>query len=283
LTVGAPTTTPTGGTVTFSNPSSASIAEAAGTATITATISPQLPADETVTVTITPSGTAARDTDYTLSTTDGTLTGNMWTLPTQSASATLTVTANDTPGITTDRSLTLAFSGTTSTGGWSITDASHSITINNDDIAKNKVGFAAASKTITVDEDVGTTSLMMQLSNADGTPYTINTPIINFKVRTSGDTNSSDYSISFTNGINDGTWFNNGIVSIFQGGSFTGGLVPVTVTVTDDNTNEGTETFTLTMELDGTADGTGGVFFPKDSWEIDPDNNTVTLTINDDD
>ena len=147
LTVGAPTTTPTGGTVTFSDPSSASIAEAAGTATITATISPQLPADETVTVTIAPSGTAMKGTDYELSASSGTLTGNTWTLPTQSTSATLTITAKDTPGITTNRSLTLAFSGTTSTGGWSITDASRNITITDDDGAR--IGWSIAMVTHT--------------------------------------------------------------------------------------------------------------------------------------
>ncbi|MCY4052370.1 MAG: hypothetical protein OXE98_00655, partial [Hyphomicrobiales bacterium] len=147
LTVGAPTTTPTGGTVTFSDPSSASIAEAAGTATITATISPQLPADETVTVTIAPSGTAMKGTDYELSASSGTLTGNTWTLPTQSTSATLTITAKDTPGITANRSLTLAFSGTTSTGGWSITDASRNITITDDDGAR--IGWSIAMVTHT--------------------------------------------------------------------------------------------------------------------------------------
>ncbi len=153
------------------------------------------------------------------------------------------------------------------------------LTIEDPPSTKNKVGFATASQTITVGENVGTTSLMMQLSNADGTPYTLSVPSpMNFRVRTSGDTNSSDFSVSFTDG-NDGVWFNTGVVSIFQGRSFTGGLVPFTVTVTDDSTSESTEAFTLTMELDAP----GGVSFPTETWEIDPSNNTVTLTINDND
>ena len=63
-------------TVTFSNPSSSSIAEEGGTATVTATINRPIPEKETATVTITPGGDAIAGTDYDLSVSGGVLNGN---------------------------------------------------------------------------------------------------------------------------------------------------------------------------------------------------------------
>lgn len=274
-------TTPPGGTVTFSNPTLSTIAEIGGSTIITATISPQLPADETVTVAVTPSGTAVQDTDYELSVSGGTLAGNMWTLPTQASGARLTVATKENPGITNDISFTLAFSGATSTGGWSITAASHDFTIDNGAIAKNRIGFAVAGGTITVDEDVRTTPLTMQLSNKDGTPYTGRTVSLHMQASVAGATNSNDYQVGFdvVSAVPQALWVNTGSsagnIIIFSGVNHNQGLIALTITVTDDMIDEGTgETFTISI-----AERRA---FPA-GWEIDPNNDSFTLTINDND
>ena len=120
-------------TVTFSAPSSANIAEAGGTATITATINRPIPSGETADVAVTPGGNAVQGDDYELSVSGGTLNGNTWTLPTQAGTATLTVTAKDTPDVPSDRSLALGFAGATLPAGWSVAAATRDININNDD------------------------------------------------------------------------------------------------------------------------------------------------------
>ena len=142
-------------TVTFGSPSSNSIAENAGSATIAATINMAIPEGTTPppTITITPSeGSGQTDArmgiDYSLSLSSashGTLEGNTWTLPTGAGSggstreAVLVIEAMDTPGIVVDRSFTLDFAGTLGTG-WAATAASHTITITNDD-EPGTVGF----------------------------------------------------------------------------------------------------------------------------------------------
>ena len=259
-------------TITFSDPSSESIAEEGGTGIITVTINQPIPQDETLTVAITPGGDAVKDTDYELSVSGGELNGNTWTLPTQVGTAMLTVTAKDTPDTKSDRTLTLGFAGETIPDGWSVTDVSRSITIDNDDVPKNKIGFATASKTITVSEDVGTTVLMLQLSNDDGTPYTGNTVTLNMQASVA---NNDDFEIDFDD-ENEGIWFNEGHVTIFAEKTYEGGLIPLTITVADDEDNEGTETFTISIAA-------RPIGFPTDSWEVDEDNDNFTLNINDND
>ena len=120
-------------TITFSAPSSASIAEEGGIATITATINNPIPASKTASVTVTPHGSAVRGSDYRLSVSGGSLSGNTWTLPAGVSGASLAVTAVDNSVDAEDKTLTLDFAETSLPDGWSIGSSSHVITIVDND------------------------------------------------------------------------------------------------------------------------------------------------------
>ncbi|MCY4049159.1 MAG: hypothetical protein OXF24_06200, partial [Hyphomicrobiales bacterium] len=83
------------------------------------------------------------------------------------------------------------------------------------------------------------------------------------------------FSIGFDD-ENEGFWFDNGHVTLFAEKTYVGGLVPLTITITDDEGIEGTETFTISIAA-------RPIGFPTDSWEVDEDNNSFTLNINDND
>ena len=125
-------------TVTFSAPSSAHIAEEGGIATITANIEQPMPGSfQAVGVTVVPGGGAVRGTDYRLSVSGGSLSGNMWTLPTQAPNATLTVEAIGNSVDSEDKTLTLGFVGAGLPDGWSIGSThTHTITIADDDVTE---------------------------------------------------------------------------------------------------------------------------------------------------
>ena len=142
---------PSDNTVTFSEPSLSDIYENGGIATITATINNPILAGKTASITITPGGTAVRDTDYTLSVSGGSLSGNTWTLPTGQSTATLTVTAiEDEIDESPDETIELAFSaGTfpqlTLPPGWTATEITHTITIDEDDPPNVSLNYSGST------------------------------------------------------------------------------------------------------------------------------------------
>ena len=120
-------------TITFATPSSASIAEEGGIATIAATINNPIPASKTASVTVIPHGSAVGGTDYNLSVSGGSLSGNTWTLPAGVSGALLAVTAVDNSVDAEDKTLTLDFAETSLPDGWSIGSSSRAITIVDND------------------------------------------------------------------------------------------------------------------------------------------------------
>ena len=125
---------PSDNTITFSEPSLSDIYEKGGTATITATINNPILAGKTASIAITPGGTAVRDTDYTLSVSGGSLSGNTWTLPTGQSTATLTVTAiEDAIAESPNETVELALAGSSLPAGWTVTETTHTITIDEND------------------------------------------------------------------------------------------------------------------------------------------------------
>ena len=127
--------------ITFSVPSSGEISERGGSANITATINQPIPAGETATVAITPSGDAT-SADYNFSVSGGSISDNIWTLPTQASSATLTVVAVDNSVAAEDKTLRLGFTSASLPPGWRVS----ANTYRNIDILEDekggKVGFA---------------------------------------------------------------------------------------------------------------------------------------------
>ena len=109
---------PSDNTITFGELAAGSIAEGAST-TVTATINEQIPAGETATIFVTPSD------HYVLSTTgtdNGSVSGNIWTLPTGQSDAELTITAVDDTTINADKALTIGFGAHSLPSGWSAED-----------------------------------------------------------------------------------------------------------------------------------------------------------------
>ena len=125
--------------ITFSEPSSASIAEEGGVATVTATVNQPMPVSVgAVAVTVTPGGSAVRDTDYRLSVSGGSLSGNTWTLPAQASNAELIVTAIGNSVDAEDKTLTLDFAAAgLLPDGWALGHTYASpITIVDDDVTE---------------------------------------------------------------------------------------------------------------------------------------------------
>ncbi|MCY4048472.1 MAG: hypothetical protein OXF24_02680, partial [Hyphomicrobiales bacterium] len=123
-------------TVTFAAPSPAIISENGGVATITAAINRPALSGGAPVVAITPSGSAnSGDYSFSVAAGNGSLSGNTWTLPTGTDSATLTVTTadnnNDDSG---NKTLTLGFADAPSMPtGWNVSGtASRTITITDD-------------------------------------------------------------------------------------------------------------------------------------------------------
>ena len=157
-------------TITFFAPSSASIAEEGGASTIAATINRPIPTGETATVTVTPSGSAVKDTDYRLLVSEGSLSGNTWMLPTQASDAILTVEAIGNSVDAEDKTLTLNFAGAESPSGWSIGARTHTITIIDDEVDEATVEFAKLTTQIKEGE---TGDLKVLLSRELSRPITV--------------------------------------------------------------------------------------------------------------
>ena len=165
-------------TITFTEPSSASIAEEGGIATIAATIFNPMPAfTEAATITVTPGGNAVRGTDYRLSVSGGSLSGNTWTLPTESSNATLTVTAVGNSVEDGDKTLTLNFAGASLPLGWNVRGTyTRTVTVVDDDVTEDEtpevveasVGFVKSSSTV-----VGGSSTFLPITLSKPLPQTL--------------------------------------------------------------------------------------------------------------
>ena len=220
-------------TITFSAPSSASIAEEGGTGTITATINNPIPASKTASVTVTSHGSAVRGSDYRLSVSGGSLSGNTWTLPAGVSGASLIVTAVDNSVDAEDKTLTLDFAGTSLPDGWSIESSSHAVTIVDDDSSPEfvpvTVSFATHISEVKEGDDV---ELQVELSKPlpqISQPVTLNIVASGTAVQ------GTDYEISpATLTIPAGA----------TGASLTASL---TLTSIDDDIAESDETVTLTL------------------------------------
>ncbi|MCY4031265.1 MAG: inverse autotransporter beta domain-containing protein, partial [Hyphomicrobiales bacterium] len=245
-----------GNTVTFAGPSPASPIPEGMSATITATIDKAIPVNTTSSdraVAIALTGNAVRGTDYSLSVSDGSLSGNTWTLPTgadsgaETREAVLTIEALDTPTVTTDRSLTIeiAGSGTTLPTGWTETSVSHNITLTNDDFPT--VGFAGAASSVAE----GATSYLI--------PFHI---------------------------VNSGSFGSNFDVTITATGDIGGSILASNTVAINGLTNQGWTI--MTIPDNQLADGNKTVMLTltavsDNGWRVNNDRSTHTLTITDDD
>ncbi len=245
-----------GNTVTFAGPSPASPIPEGMSATITATIDKAIPVNTTSSdraVAIALTGNAVRGTDYSLSVSDGSLSGNTWTLPTgadsgaETREAVLTIEALDTPTVTTDRSLTIeiAGSGTTLPTGWTETSVSHNITLTNDDFPT--VGFAGAASSAVE----GATSHLI--------PFHI---------------------------VNSGSFGSNFDVTITAMGDIGGSILASNTVTISGLTNQGWTI--MTIPDNQLADGNKTVMLTltavsDNGWRVNNDRSTHTLTITDDD
>ena len=277
-------------TVTFAEPSSGAISENGGRARIILNVSNPIPDGEPVTVNLGITGVTDADFDII----DGTAKyadGKLTLLPAGATEADFTIEAQDNNRSGADKTLTLTLTGLSGgPDGWvpdgtvSQTPAgdpnSLSITIEDDD--KNTIGFAresGESPRIAVGEDVGTiTTLMLQLSNPDGTGYTDNIPADLALQYTLSGTNGNDFSFEAEL---DGTGtktalLSTGTLQIPTNQSLANGQIPITVTITDDEIPENVEEFVYTIEADPSR-------FPKGSWEIDSAADSFTLVVTDND
>ena len=158
--------------ITFSAPSSTSIAEEGGVATVTAAVNQPIPGSVgAVTVTVTPGGSAVRDADYRLSVSGGSLSGDTWTLPAQASNAELIVTAIGNSVDAEDKTLTLDFAAGLLPAGWHIQlPARAAVTIVDDDLADAIVRFEGLTTQMKEGE---TASLKVLLSRAFSQPVTL--------------------------------------------------------------------------------------------------------------
>ena len=235
--------------------------------------------------------TGVTDADFDIIDGTATYAGGKLTLPTGVTEADFTIEAQDNNRSGADKTLTLTLTGLSGgPDGWAPDQTgseipsgvpnSRSITIEDDD--KNTIGFARESGEplrIAVGEDAGTiTTLMLQLSNPDGTAYTDNIPADLAMQYTLSGTNGDDFSFEAEL---DGTGtktalLSTGTLEIPTGQSLANGQVPITVTVKEDEVPENVEEFVYTIEADPSR-------FPKGSWEIDSAADSFTLVVTDND
>ena len=246
--------------VTFAEPMPDSITENGGAATVVVTIDQELPAEETsATVTVTPTNeNLTRDTDYSLSVSGGELSGNTWTLPTQEVNPVLTVTALS--DIASDEILTLDFAEATLPDGWTASDATHTITI--DDVSiSSTIGFAKASDIINepATEPGGPAStahnVKLRLSEAPTEDFIVH---FEFTGEADGTNSTGDYSATASHTIRAADVDNDL-------------MVEYPFFIFADDTAELEETFTVTF-----AEKQPDL---PEKWGINAGNNTYTVTI----
>ncbi|MCY4052698.1 MAG: inverse autotransporter beta domain-containing protein [Hyphomicrobiales bacterium] len=239
--------------ITFSVPSFAEIPENGGSATITATINQPIPAGETATVAITPSGDATSD-DYNFSVSEGSISGNTWTLPTQTSSATITVTAIDNSVSAEDKTLRLGFTGASLPAGWRISANTYrDITILEDEKG-GTVGFAPRIGSYNSYFAFEGTSLQVLVAVLpfDGTATTVDLPL----------------AWEVTQGADNIDGASSGTVTVEQGFASSG----FNLAVADDSEAELNERVTITL--------TRGAGLP-DEWKLASATHTFTILAND--
>ncbi|MCY4049515.1 MAG: autotransporter outer membrane beta-barrel domain-containing protein [Hyphomicrobiales bacterium] len=158
--------------IIFVSPHSTSISEDGGNSNIDVIIGRPIPAGSAATVTVTPGGSAMGGTDYELSVAGGSLNDNMWTLPTETERASLTVTAvQDSVAEGENESLTLGFASDTLPDGWIVVPRTFYIEIIDDDEAvEATVGFATSASEVL---EGGELPLRVELSNPLPHPITL--------------------------------------------------------------------------------------------------------------
>ena len=260
--------------IEFAQPSSEEIPEEGGSVAITINISSPIPSGENVTVDLGFEG-AVEGTDFAI--VDGTAmySNGKLALPTETTEATFTIEAIENPADKTDKNITFTLSGLAGEpSGWGEVagQTSHAVTITSGD--KNTIGFATNSRTISVAEDVGMASLMLQLSRPDDMPYTGNTPqnlLLDYKLVGA---NENDFSVQFAD-TTEGDWSDSGeSVEIKANKSHGDGLIELAVAITNDDTAEDAETFKFTLEEPALPSQ-----FPANDWNVDHKGASFTLTI----
>ena len=227
---GAPTVTLSGG---------AAIAENAGTATITATLSATsgLP----VTVTLLYSGTATDPADYST-------TGASILIPAGSLTGTVTITSTDDALNEGDETVIVDID--TVTNGTEVGTEQETVTITDDDAAPTVTLSGGAA----IAENAGTATITATLSATSGLPVTVTL------LYSGTATDPADYSTT-------------GASILIPAGSLTG---TVTITSTDDALNEGDET--VIVDIDTVTNGTE-VGTEQETVTITDDDAAPTVTL----
>ena len=246
-------------TITFGEPSSGSIPEEGGSAAIVANINQPIPSGN-ATVTVTPraeDGDAERGTDYRLSVSGGSLSGNTWILPTGAGSATLTVTAvQDSDKEGEGEPLAIAFAEGALPDGWTAVAATHSVTVTDDD---NTVEFASASGTPVLEDGTTTTTVTLDIEQPMPSSHTGTTTVS--VGRAGSAVEGDDYTIG-------GDDYSGGVLTLRAGQQ----TATFTVTAVDDGDYDPGES--ITLSLSGLTGAPGG-------WSIGSQA-THTIDITDD-
>ena len=257
--------------VEFAQASSGSIAETGDSTLITLNIVDPVKTGETVTVDIGFAG-ATEGTDFRIIDGTATYSNGTLTLPTEASEATFTLQAVNNPADNNDKTLTLTLSNFGGSENWGAPGAQDTHTVNIVSNTRNTIGFSTDK--ITVAENVGTdTSVMLQLSNADGTPYTGATPANLSLEYTSTGTNNNDFSFQLNDTAQGSALGASGTVQIASGQSYTNGQIPITITITNDNVVEDLEEFVYTISPDSSSS------FPTGTWNVDHLASSFTLAI----
>ncbi|MCY4031466.1 MAG: hypothetical protein OXF05_05060, partial [Hyphomicrobiales bacterium] len=271
---------PNDNTVTFAQPSSSSIVQPNGTATIGATIHQPIPAsipgsDGFPQVLIAPAATnGAAPEDFTLSVSGGNLTtiaasGSepeqyLWTLPTGTGSATLTVRSDIPSADNRKAELALDFSVVNSTLGWDVvpdsgsTTATRTLTLG-DPNADGTIGFLASSSSVAEGDGNTTLNVPIVASFAPSGAFNLAVNVAAEGTATQG----TDFTVPAT-------------FSISQSGR-----INFAVTIIDDDDAEDTgETIVLEIPENGhgipaglARDGAAAIH----TITIPPNDNTVTI------
>ena len=214
-------------TISFTSASATSVAENAGTATVS--VETDTAPTEAITLTVTPTGTAANTTDYTLSSTTFTISAGSTT----GNSITITGIDDSTTEGAETIILTITASATLPTG-WSIAaapDNAHTVTINDDD---QGVGFATATHSESLAEDAAAVTIPVTLAPTLSSSVTLDVSVANSDTpSTALAHDNDDFTVpaTLTFAANEGSQ-------------------NLSLTIKDDTTAEADETFTITLAPD---------------------------------
>ena len=228
-------------TITFGEPSHSNISEEGGTSTITAAINRPIPVGETAIINIAESGASTGD--YIM--TGAGYSDGVWTLPAGELTPSLTIKAVSNLSIDDDRTLELAFTRATLPQGWSVTAATHTIIIEDND-EPTLVGFSESSSSVA--ENASGHTIAFDIN------YPVALPDFNIMVTATGDIEAAD--VTASNAVSVG-----------------GATTNWTIKNIPDNSIVGDRTIEFTMQPTG---------LPKE-FQVDTAKSTHTLTITDND